>query len=429
MNQLDDFEKHLRDQLKGHVEPEPLMWHRLTDALGRVQPWYARSAFKYAFTAIGAMVFGAVSTYLYMDLQHTKHIDPSIVQTAPKKNIPSAKQASAVVVQAPQTTQIAVKSTIPQIDNFIIASGLTPSAPKSQFNDLKNIVQIQDANALLNSTDAAALSLEQALPNLPIHKLKVVLPSLQNTRVVSQNLHRLSLSVSAGYLQTNLPAFDYQLGPHGTHHASLIQKPSPLLQLQILLFKNWSFNAGIQQINTNLEEHFYQTDVYSYDEKEHFLFPYLYGFRQISDEELHEGPFPLGPNPPGGPENVHVKTNFTSQIQQQQLIVPLTFGYHKQFGSFEAQLHAGLALHFNYQTLQTLRIPGYLPSSIYLNQQNSRVQTFAQSQLRFSYLANPHLSIFVEPQVRSSFLQQNEIHSTPYRTNSRALNAGICWKF
>ena len=69
MNKLDDFEKYLRDQLKGHAEPEPLMWNRLNDALGRVQPWYARSAFKYAFTAIGAMVFGAVSSYLYLDQQ------------------------------------------------------------------------------------------------------------------------------------------------------------------------------------------------------------------------------------------------------------------------------------------------------------------------------------------------------------------------
>ncbi|MEY5000602.1 MAG: hypothetical protein RLZZ211_638 [Bacteroidota bacterium] len=416
MNQLDDFEKHLRDQLKGHVEPEPLMWRRLTDALGRVQPWYARSAFKYALTAIGAMVFGAISTYLYMDQQQIKHTDPSMAQTATKKMNLSAKEGSALIVQAPQTERIS-------------ASSLTQIAQESQLYDQNASAQILDTNTPLHSNDVAAISFEQALPNLAIRKLKTTNPTLQHASLVSPALHRLALSVSTGHLQTNLPTFDYQLGPNGTHQASQIQKTSPLLQLQILLFRNWSFNAGIQQINTNLEEHFYQTDVYSFDEKEHFLFPYLYGFRQMSDEELHEGPWPLGPNPPGGPENVHVKANYTSQIQQQQLIVPLTFSYHKQFGSFEAQLHAGLALYFNYQTLQTLRIPGYLPSSIYLNQQNDRVQTFAQSQLRLSYLANPHLSIFVEPQFRSSFQRQNEIHSTPYRTNSRALNAGICWKF
>jgi hypothetical protein len=72
MKQLDDFEKYLRDQLKGHVEPEPLMWNRLTDAIGRATPWYTRSAFKYAFTAIGAMVFGAVSSYVYLEQHQTK---------------------------------------------------------------------------------------------------------------------------------------------------------------------------------------------------------------------------------------------------------------------------------------------------------------------------------------------------------------------
>ncbi len=78
MKQLDDFEKYLRDQLKGHVEPEPLMWQRLTDALGRVQPWYARSAFKYALTAFGSLLVGVITTYTYLEQKNDAQINSSV---------------------------------------------------------------------------------------------------------------------------------------------------------------------------------------------------------------------------------------------------------------------------------------------------------------------------------------------------------------
>jgi hypothetical protein len=88
-----------------------------------------------------------------------------------------------------------------------------------------------------------------------------------------------------------------------------------------------------------------------------------------------------------------------------------------------------LAFSFTTKASQTLKIPGYLPSTIYLHSQNGRLQTFAQSQVRLSYKANRHLAIFVEPQLRSSIRQQNLAHASPYRSNSKALFAGLSWNF
>lgn len=436
MNQLDDFEKYLRDQLKGHVQPEPLMWKRLNDVLGHVQPWYARSAFKYALTACGAMIFGAISTYLYMEKQSSPSLQQTSTSTtasatAAKNNSQTLSKTTAAsphfAAALPiQTAHIDALSIAKVADHLQSASIYKQTEERKLSGDLKIREPLFDAN----SSEAQDSLLAQALlPNLPISKLNTKHLTLQSARLVNPGLHRLSISIATARMQANLPAFDYQLGNSGTHQAKQSLEASPLLQLQFLLHKNWSINAGIQQQQTNLTEHFYQTSVYSFDEKEHFLFPYLYGFRQISDEELHEGPWPLGPNPPGGQENPNVKANFTSTVQQQQIVIPLTLSYHKQFGVFEAQLHAGLALRFNYKTTQTLLIPGYLPSSVFLFNQNGRMQTMAQTELRLSYLASPHLAVYLEPQIRTSIQQQNEVHSSPYRTNSRALFAGICWKF
>jgi hypothetical protein len=212
-------------------------------------------------------------------------------------------------------------------------------------------------------------------------------------------------------------------------HAGYRQQQSPFLAVQARVYKNWHLQAGLQLLQTTLEEHFYHTDVFSYDDKEHYLFPYLYGFRQVSDEELHEGPWPYGPNIPVGPEISKVKADYSSVVHQQRVVLPLTLSYHQQFGPFEAQLHAGFAFSFATKTSQTLVVPGYLPSSIYLHSQNGRLQTFAQSQVRLSYKANSHLSVFVEPQLRSSIQQQNLAHASTYRSNSKALFAGLSWNF
>jgi hypothetical protein len=443
MNQLDEFEKYLREQLKGHIEPEPLMWRRLNDALGRLEPWYARSAFKYGLTAICAMVFGSISTYLYLKEQQQFKGSTSVALNEKKTFALSSKKAADLeniaakkLSKSSETANFVLplsKSDSPSDilihsrTNFPAASNALTSDQKTSNNDFKRSELFIDTKAM--AVNAEYNKIEDALRVLPLSKLKTSNLSLQITKPISPEPKRLSLSIATGHIQSNLPAFSYQLGPHGTHQANQRQTQNLLLQLHYFIYKNWALNIGVQQLQTELDEHFYQSDIYSFDEKEHFLFPYVYGFRQISDEELHGGPWPLGPNPPGGPENIHVKANYTSKIEQRQLFIPITISFQKQYGPFEAQLHAGLALRYNYRTLQTLSIPGYLPSTILLTEQNRRIQTFAQSQLRFSYLANRHLSIFIEPQIRSTFQLQNEIHTTSYRTNSKALYAGICWKF
>jgi hypothetical protein len=207
------------------------------------------------------------------------------------------------------------------------------------------------------------------------------------------------------------------------------QQQSPQLLVQARVYKNWHIQTGVQFLQSELTEHFYHANVFSYDEKEHYLFPYLYGFRQVSDEELNEGPWPFGPNQPGGPEISHVKADYTSVIRKQQFILPLTIGYLYQFGHFAAQINAGMALCFDSKTSQSLRIPGYFPSTVYFKAANGQLQTFVQGQLRLSYKANQHFSIYIEPQLRTSFQQQYLVHAAPYRTNTKALFAGLSWNF
>ena len=178
-----------------------------------------------------------------------------------------------------------------------------------------------------------------------------------------------------------------------------------------------------------LTENFTQTDVYSYDEKEHFLFPYIYGFRQISDEELHEGPWPFGPNPPGGAEVSHVKASFASTLQTQRLQIPLSLSFHQNFGPFEAQFYTGLALQFNYNTQNTLSIPGYGTSTLLIQTPPNRFQTLAQSQVRLMYNANRHLGVFIAPQISASLSKEKYLHTSAARPQTRSIAAGLTWKF
>ena len=452
MNQLDDFEKYLRDQLKGHAEPDPLMWKRLTDTLERVQPWYARSVFKYALTAFGAMVFGAISSYLYFDQQHTPN--QSVVQTETQ----TAKQTKSTTqsqTQSPAKSTDEASVNVPMIGNikdmvedeskgmvtshlFDSFKGLVENPIRSQVNGdkegpvesiVKRVFENPEEGPEEGIANVTGGSEEVKLPLLSTNKINIAQQVLLNTPRKIASSGRFELSIASGQTRSNLPNFNYQLGNQGMQQGAMRQQQSPQLLAQVRIYKNWHIQAGVQYLQSELTEHFYHANVFSYDEKEHYLFPYLYGFRQISDEELHEGPWPFGPNQPGGPEISIIKADYTSIVRKQQVIVPLTLSYHRQIGAFEAQIHAGLALCFDTKTSQSLTIPGYLPTSIYLQSPNGRLQTFAQSQVRLSYRANPHLSIFMEPQLRSGLRQQNLMHSSPYRSNSKAFFAGLSWKF
>jgi hypothetical protein len=431
MNDLDDFEKYLRDQLKGHAEPEPLMWNRLNDAIGRVKPWYARSAFKYAFTAIGAMVFGAVSSYLYLN-QQGQQIAQTQLATQPQKTTQSTADNN-VKGSDEQVLQGTVATPVSNSSIHFLAP--TPDqielAPTFHLDEafLPNNERMEPLNSIPNEEQKQFATPIDQLALLTAGKIALPKQTLQNHPQVLPLAGRFEFSLATGNTWSNLPNFDYHLGPQGMQHAGYRQQQSPLLAVQARVYKNWHLQAGAQLLQTTLEEHFYHTDVFSYDDEEHYLFPYLYGFRQVSDEELHEGPWPYGPNIPVGPEISKVKADYSSVVNQQKLVLPVTLSYHQQFGPFEAQLHAGLAFSFATKTSQTLVVPGYLPSTIYLHSQNGRLQTFAQSQVRLSYKANRHLSIFVEPQLRSSIRQQNLAHASPYRSNSKALFAGLSWNF
>ena len=425
MKQLDDFEKYLRDQLKGHVEPEPLMWQRLTDALGRVQPWYARSAFKYALTAFGSLLVGVITTYTYLEQKNDAQINSSVRDLKSNNDLILLSK-----IKVEQDTSL-VNKRYP----------LQKEAYSGDGNEIQNQTEIRDLitrpaviplEALVTYNDVEAIQeivTDRALTPLVPQRIKQQFSSLQERAAFIPNSNPFSLSVASGQSFSKLPAFNYQLGAEGVQRADLLLQQSPLFQVQVHLYKNWNLNTGFQYLNTTINERFEQTKVFSYDEKEHYLFPYIYGFRQISDEELQEGPWPFGPNPPGGGDVSHVKANYQSEVRSQYIIVPLTLSYHQQFGVFEAQLHAGVALNFPYRTSQTLHVPGYAPSTIFIKHPFGQFQAMAQSQLRLGYLANRHLSVFIEPQIRSAFQVQNQLHTLPYRNNTKAIYAGLSWKF
>ena len=425
MKQLDDFEKYLRDQLKGHVEPEPLMWQRLTDALGRVQPWYARSAFKYALTAFGSLLVGVITTYTYLEQKNDAQINSSVRDLKSNNDLILLSK-----IKVEQDTSLVNKRYPLQKETY-----------SGDGNEIQNQTEIRDlitrpavipleAHVTYNDVEAIQeIVTDRALTPLVPQRIKQQFSSLQERAAFIPNSNPFSLSVASGQSFSKLPAFNYQLGAEGVQRADLLLQQSPLFQVQVHLYKNWNLNTGFQYLNTTINERFEQTKVFSYDEKEHYLFPYIYGFRQISDEELQEGPWPFGPNPPGGGDVSHVKANYQSEVRSQYIIVPLTLSYHQQFGVFEAQLHAGVALNFPYRTSQTLHVPGYAPSTIFIKHPFGQFQAMAQSQLRLGYLANRHLSVFIEPQIRSAFQVQNQLHTLPYRNNTKAIYAGLSWKF
>ncbi len=434
MKQLDDFEKYLRDQLKGHIEPEPLMWKRLSDALGSVQPWYARSVFKYALTAFGSLLLGVITTYTYLE-QKNDVVNKSAVRVSKHKTIGVAQQQQTASVRDEVNELHGNKSK--HTEHYSVQNASITSVQK----EIQNLDEIRDlltipaiSNDLADGTVPADEAIQDLKPEMTLSPLvpqhiKQEFSSIKVRAAIIPNSSRISLSIATGQSFSKLPSFNYQLGTEGTQQAELLWQQNPLFQIQVHLHKNWHFNTGIQYLNSTINERFEQTKVFSYDEKEHYLFPYIYGFRQISDEELQEGPWPFGPNPPGGGDVSHIKANYQSVVRSQHLIVPVTIGYHKQFGVFEAQLHAGLGLNFAYRTNQTLHLPGYAPSTIYIKPPMGQFQVMAQSQLRMSYLANRHLAVFIEPQIRSAFQAQNQLHTLPYRNNTKAIYAGLSWKF
>jgi hypothetical protein len=421
MNQLDDFEKQLRDQLKGHVAPEPLMWSRLTDALSSVKPWYAKSIFKYSLTALTSLTIGAYASYFYFEQKGSAKAQINIAQDRTKQQQLSSTQ-------------------VPKRNNERMAAldeQSTPQISTSAFTSTKR-THLEDAPPFFAQqlteqfTEQKAIDAESVWLPIGKHvatKIPISKTALLQKRSLTSHTGRIGLSIASGTTQSSLPIPTYQIGPLAEHQLSQSSKSSPLLQLQIALFTNWHFNIGVQQISQQYTEHFQKTEVFSYDDKEHYLFPYIYGVRKLSDEELHGGPWPFGPNPPGGPSTSFVLANYTSQIQTNTLYVPLTLSYHKQFGLFEAQLHAGVGLQFGYNNTHTLELPGYLPSTILLDEPFLRFNTSLQSQLRLSYLANKHLAVFVEPQFRLAFSKQDFEAVSAFRAQSKGAYAGLSWKF
>lgn len=441
MNQLDDFEKYLRDQLKGHAEPDPLMWKRLTDVIGRVEPWYAKSAFKYALTSFGSICIGGILTYLLFISNPSKQQLKGEWKNKQAQLEFKNHQKNTIVKQEISYLEPTLLSSVRMAQRMFINDSSyfanqklqdTAQMPFNGSNQYERVSIPLESQTLAfdQSQINTKVPTDYLKPN-PIAPFKI--NNSNSTLCQSTNLipgtKQMSISLANGKIKHQLPSYNYQLGLEGKHNALYHQANSPVLQFQFNLFKNFYLNSGFQLQKHIYTEYFDHAEVFSYDDKEHYLFPYMYGFRKISDEELHEGPWPFGPNPPNEPNISSVNASYTSEVLEQNIRIPLTLSYHKMFGVFEAQFNAGFLFQFNYRTRQNLIIPGYGTSSIEIKNPMGLLTTYAQSQMRLLYKSNKHLGIFIEPQFNATFNKIKTPHLQTERILNSGLNLGLIWTF
>ncbi|MFM8595866.1 MAG: hypothetical protein ACKOBN_02080 [Flavobacteriales bacterium] len=426
MQELDDFEKYLREQLKGHQAPHELMWKRLHDVVGKPKAWYAKSLVKYGLTAVGSALIGSVVTFNALKTPKTvANETQSVTSQSLAKN------------QTQQATELA------QLSNNNSEQARNPENKSSigsaiyrvgnTLNNTENlIVSPTTSAAILNQTTTIAANEEQALNLLatkPLQRIQNTPKKLQQLSLTKNRAQLLSLQVygsksaatlrSPGYLLNNSASY--------TQAVKTIQKPS--VQLQFFLPKNWIVGIGAGQQLIDIHESFYKTNVYSYDDKEHYLFNYILGQRKVSDEELEDGPWPNFPPSPFGSDTSHVHTNYMSNVQLKTVQVPFTFGYQKTFRNFALQFTTGLTLDYLTEATQTLSIPGYAPSVVSIIPKMNRVSWQQTQNFRFEYLANRHLGIYLEPRYAIQIKNFQSLNQQGFSLNQWQLNTGISWKF
>ncbi|MEY3591909.1 MAG: hypothetical protein RLZZ38_878, partial [Bacteroidota bacterium] len=125
MQELDAFEKYLKEQLKGHKAPQELMWKRLHDVIGKPKVWYAKSIYKYALTAITAAGIGAGSTFFFMNQQkENSKVQQRLAQQSKQSLHPQADEAKLSAALLP--LQIAE----PSSEKELLINGAQPTSEK-----------------------------------------------------------------------------------------------------------------------------------------------------------------------------------------------------------------------------------------------------------------------------------------------------------
>lgn len=447
MQELDAFEKYLQDQLKGQAAPQDLMWKRLHDVIGKPKAWYAKSIVKYALTALTAASIGAGSTYVLLN-NNTSSAIPEVKNESRQKTISSPEQAKTYVSGLVPTEQQNLAPVQHQVSQEVQDQHLEQSTLKNQ--------QAQYAEARAEIQDLSLVKADEMVQTNEIqHQLQQRVDSdarqvttsensLQYLTPTSIQLEKktlvkypkapllftgLSLQLSSSKSFNSFQSTPYSLNNSAsyTQAASTQQKPS--LQIQYHFPKSWVLGLGIGQQQIQIAEHFYKTNVYSYDDKEHYWFNYALGQRSISDEELDNGPWPTFPPNPFGSDTSHVHINYQSDVRLNIWQIPLSFAYERRFGNFALQLSTGLTLNYIKNATQTLGIPGFTPSTIDIANQLQKWSWYQQQSLRFEYLANKHLGVYLEPSYLVQMQRYKSESGQGVKLNQMQLRTGISWKF
>jgi hypothetical protein len=107
----------------------------------------------------------------------------------------------------------------------------------------------------------------------------------------------------------------------------------------------------------------------------------------------------------------------------------LSFAYERRFGNFALQLSTGLTLNYIKNATQTLGIPGFTPSTIDIAHQLQKWSWYQQQSLRFEYLANKHLGVYLEPSYLVQMQRFKSESGQGVKLNQMQLRTGISWKF
>jgi hypothetical protein len=448
MQELDAFEKYLQEQLKGQAAPQDLMWKRLHDVIGKPKAWYAKSIVKYALTALTAASIGAGSTYVLLNNKATRSEIPEVKSTTSQKTKLSPEQAKTFVSGLVPTEQ---QNLAP--DQYPVSQGaqgrhLEQSTLKNEETQYSEVIaKNQDltlgkADKLIQTNEIQhhlQQKVESDAPQVTTseNSLQYLTPtSIQLEKKTLVKYPKAPLLFTGLSLQLfNAKSFNsFQSAPYSlnnsasyTQAASMQQKPS--LQIQYHFPKSWVLGLGISQQQIQIAEHFYKTNVYSYDDKEHYWFNYAFGQRSISDEELDNGPWPFFPPNPFGSDTSHVHINYQSDVRFNILQIPLSFAYERRFGNFALQLSTGLSLNYIKNATQTLGIPGFAPSTIDITDQLQKWSCYQQQSLRFEYLANKHLGVYLEPSYLVQIQRFKSESGQGVKLNQMQLRTGISWKF
>jgi hypothetical protein len=442
MQELDAFEKYLQEKLKGQTAPQELMWKRLNDVISKPKVWYAKSIYKYALTAITAAGIGAGSTFLFMnqkkDNSIVEHSVSSIRQQAieQKASNPTTLNNALILKDSKQ-----LKAATHPLQDTEASSEKKQPFNQSETNSIKETLIYGNENSFNEFIQTTALINGELLASSAVweeHTLQAL--SLKPIHISKQNLKtglaskntpsRFSMQIAGRKASNKLQAPAYVLNNSASYKQHISAQQKPTIQLQYHFPKGWFAGLGIGQQQFSLIENFNKTNVYSFDNKENYLFTYAFGLRQISDEELENGPWPnFPPNPPFGSDTSHVHTNYISEVQLNQIEFPINFGFEKSIGNFGIQFSAGLTCNYITNADQILSIPGYIPSQVNITQGLNRWNLNQEQSVKFEYFANSHLGVFLAPSYIFQWKGFASSAAQGFKVNQWHLNTGISWKF